>query len=135
MRLPLSTLVLALASTPVSAAPQTSGPPRGYGGGTLLRFGCSQIVIERIDPLVNPGMNPSSHVHQIVGGDAFAATMPHADVAQLANCTTCSYTEDLSNYWTANLYFKARNATYKRVPQVPNRFVDGSASAASAGGR
>lgn len=26
-----------------------------------------------------------------------------------------------SNYWTANLYFKARNGSYKRVPQVPNR--------------
>lgn len=26
-----------------------------------------------------------------------------------------------SNYWTANLYFKAKNGTYKRVPQVPNR--------------
>jgi hypothetical protein len=27
----------------------------------------------------------------------------------------------LSNYWTANLYFKARNGTYKRVPQIANR--------------
>lgn len=27
----------------------------------------------------------------------------------------------LSNYWTANVYFKARNGTYKRVPQMPNR--------------
>jgi hypothetical protein len=29
----------------------------------------------------------------------------------------------LSNYWTANLYFKARNGTFKRVPQVPNRLL------------
>jgi hypothetical protein len=29
--------------------------------------------------------------------------------------------EKLSNYWTANVYFKARNGTYKRVPQIPNR--------------
>jgi hypothetical protein len=27
----------------------------------------------------------------------------------------------LSNYWTANVYYKARNGTYKRVPQIPNR--------------
>lgn len=27
----------------------------------------------------------------------------------------------MSNYWTANVYFKARNGTYKRVPQIPNR--------------
>lgn len=32
---------------------------------------------------------------------------------------------DLSNYWTANLYFKARNGTYKRVPQMANQFNDG----------
>jgi hypothetical protein len=35
------------------------------------------------------------------------------------------WTRDLSNYWTANLYFKARNGTYKRVPQVPNRDLFG----------
>jgi hypothetical protein len=29
----------------------------------------------------------------------------------------------LSNYWTANLYFKARNGTFKRVPQIPNRLL------------
>lgn len=33
----------------------------------MLRFACSQLVVERLDPLVNPGMNPSPHVHQIVG--------------------------------------------------------------------
>ncbi|KAK7697319.1 hypothetical protein SLS64_013667 [Diaporthe eres] len=48
----------------------------------MLRFSCSQLVVERLDPLVNPGMNPSPHVHQIVV-----------------------------------LYFRARNGTYKRVPQ------------------
>ena len=48
------------------------------------------------------------------------------DVSKLADCTTCSFSDDLSNYWTANMYFKARNGTYKRVPQIPNRFLDGS---------
>lgn len=38
---------------------------------SMLRFGCSQLVIERSDPLVNPGINPSSHTHQIVGGNSF----------------------------------------------------------------
>lgn len=31
--------------------------------------------------------------------------------------------EDFSNYWTANLYFKARNGTYKRVPQLGHAYV------------
>ncbi|KAI1765792.1 hypothetical protein GGR53DRAFT_529347 [Hypoxylon sp. FL1150] len=108
-----------------NALPQTT-PIKGPGDNSLVRFGCSQVVIERLDPLVNPGVNPSPHLHQIVGGNAFNASIPSSDVSELATCTTCSFSEDFSNYWTANLYFKARNGTFKRVPQVPNRFLDGS---------
>ncbi|KAF2466891.1 uncharacterized protein BDR25DRAFT_376420 [Lindgomyces ingoldianus] len=91
----------------------------------MLRFGCSQVVIERLDPLVNPDMSPSSHMHQVVGGNAFNASMPVTDIAKLASCTTCHFDQDFSNYWTANLYFRARNGTYKRVPQMANQFNDG----------
>ncbi|KAK8035195.1 hypothetical protein PG993_010190 [Apiospora rasikravindrae] len=84
----------------------------------LIRFQCSQLVVERLDPLVNPGMVPSAHVHQIVGGNSFNASMdPAKDMPGESTCTTCSFAEDFSNYWTAVLYFKARNGTYKRVPQ------------------
>ncbi|PMD52410.1 uncharacterized protein K444DRAFT_512275, partial [Hyaloscypha bicolor E] len=38
-----------------------------------------------------------------------------------ASCTSHTFSEDLSNYWTANLYFKACNGTYKRAPQIANR--------------
>jgi hypothetical protein len=34
----------------------------------LLRFGCSQLTVQRLDPLVNPGAIPSPHLHQIIGG-------------------------------------------------------------------
>lgn len=85
-----------------------------------LRFGCSTISIQRLDPIVQPGVIPSSHVHQIVGGNAFNATM-EGDIGEQATCTTCAYTEDLSNYWTAVMYFKHPvNGSYKRVPQYPN---------------
>jgi hypothetical protein len=30
-----------------------------------LRFGCSTVSVQRLDPLVEPGANPSSHVHQV----------------------------------------------------------------------
>ncbi|VBB79522.1 Putative protein of unknown function [Podospora comata] len=97
--------------------------PAVYGQGfstTMLRFGCSEVVLDRIDPLVEPGGIPSAHVHQVVGGNAFNVTMPYSDISKLATCTTCSFDQDLSNYWTANVYFKARNGTYKRVPQMVN---------------
>jgi len=86
-----------------------------------LRFGCEQITIERLDPLVNPGQAPTPHMHQVVGGNAFNATMPSTDISKLATCTTCGPADDFSNYWTANVYFKARNGSYRRVPQMANR--------------
>lgn len=88
----------------------------------LMRFGCSQLVVDQIDPLVEPGNVPSAHMHQIVGGNSFNASMaPVAyDPSTTSSCTSCTYSEDFSNYWTANLYFKARNGTFKRVPQVSN---------------
>jgi len=91
--------------------------------GRLLRFSCSQLVIERTDPLVNPGMNPSTHVHQIVGGNSFNVTMDpnRMDPATESTCTTCTFSEDFSNYWTASLYFRSpENGTYKLVPQRTN---------------
>lgn len=88
----------------------------------LMRFGCSQLTVDRIDPLVNPGSLPSAHMHQIIGGNSFNATMEPIvhDPSTASSCTSCTYSEDFSNYWTANIYFKARNGTYKRVPQVAN---------------
>ena len=103
------------------AAPQFGGFPGA--GLTMLRFGCPNVVIDRLDPLVNPGLIPSPHVHQIVGGNAFNASMTTGDVSEVASCTTCQFSEDFSNYWTANLYFKARNGTYKRVPQTGHAYV------------
>jgi hypothetical protein len=88
----------------------------------MIRFGCSQLVIERLDPLVNPGSTPSPHVHQIVGGNSFNSSMDPAthDLVEESTCTSCTYADDFSNYWTAVLYFRARNGTYHRVRQFPN---------------
>lgn len=91
------------------------------GGRALLRFSCSSLVIDRLDPLVNPGVAPSPHLHQIVGGNGFNITMEAGkDVSSYATCTTCTFAEDFSNYWTAVLYFRAQNGTFKRVPLMPN---------------
>jgi len=66
-------------------------------------------------------MVPSAHVHQIVGGNSFNATMePDKDMPGESTCTSCQFTEDFSNYWTAVLYFRAQNGSYKRVPQLGN---------------
>ncbi|KAK3380592.1 hypothetical protein B0T24DRAFT_615791 [Lasiosphaeria ovina] len=86
----------------------------------MMRFSCSQLVLDRVDPLVNPGLVPSPHLHQIVGGNSFNASMDPAthDLAAASSCTSCTFAEDFSNYWTAVLYFRARNGTFRRVPQA-----------------
>jgi len=87
----------------------------------MLRFACSQLVVERTDPLVNPGMKFTPHLHQVVGGNAFNVTMdPNNDISKTATCTSCSFKEDKSNYWTAVMFMHSKNGTYKRVPQVGN---------------
>lgn len=43
------------------------------------------------------------------------------DPAAKSTCTTCTYAEDFSNYWTASLYFRSPdNGTFQRVPQYAN---------------
>jgi len=84
-----------------------------------LRFGCSTLTIQRLDPIVEPGLTPSTHLHQIVGGNAFNANMT-GDVGEEGSCTTCTFSEDFSNYWTAVMFFKHPNGTYKRVPLMQN---------------
>ena len=88
----------------------------------MLRFACSQLVVDRVDPIVNPGMLYTPHLHQIVGGNSFNITMdPEGhDLVGQSTCTSCSFAEDLSNYWTAVMFFKGADGTYKRVPQVGN---------------
>jgi len=100
--------------------------PRVDAAGATLRFSCSQLVVERLDPLINPGVLGSPHLHQIVGGNAFNVTMDQ-DLPTTASCTTCTAAEDFSNYWTAVLFFKARNGTYHRVNTMGNPLGFGTA--------
>ncbi|CAI6031194.1 unnamed protein product [Clonostachys chloroleuca] len=93
----------------------------------MLRFSCSELVVDRLDPLVQPGMIPSGHVHQVAGGNAFNVTMdPSIHLPDISTCTTCTFSEDHSNYWTANLYYRSRSGTLTRVPQMANQYLDGA---------
>ena len=100
-----------LAATALALAGQTEA---------ALRFGCSTVSIQRLDPIVEPGRTPSAHLHQIVGGNGFNASMV-GDIGNMASCTTCTFSEDFSNYWTAVMFFKhPTNGTFKRVPIMQN---------------
>lgn len=81
-----SIALIALLSHYVAALdPRQTGNARGSD---FLRFACSQLVVERTDPLVSPGIIPSPHMHQIVGGSSFNATVrifPLLYTKQIAN--------------------------------------------------
>jgi hypothetical protein len=89
-----------------------------------LRFGCATLSIQRLDPLVEPNKVPSAHLHQIVGGNVFQPNMT-GDIGEQGSCTTCTFSEDFSNYWTAVMFFKHSNGSYKRVPIMENAALPG----------
>lgn len=66
---------LTLVGALLLAAQDVAAQAPANKGSDFLRFACSQLVIERTDPLVNPGMAPTPHMHQIVGGDSFNITV------------------------------------------------------------
>jgi len=109
-----------------SGAAEEPIPPVGMY--PMMRFECSQLVVDRIDPLVDPGAIPSPHLHQIVGGNSFNASMDPTtlDLPKASTCTSCTFSEDFSNYWTAVLYFRARNGTFLRVPQFVSYGLQGN---------
>ncbi|KAL2182251.1 hypothetical protein L209DRAFT_738639 [Thermothelomyces heterothallicus CBS 203.75] len=92
----------------------------------MIRFGCSQLVVARMDPLVNPGLPQSPHVHQVAGGNSFNISMdPEThDLVRDSTCTTCTFSEDFSNYWTAVLYFCAP-CTGSDSQTLPDHFCEG----------
>ncbi|TMW57953.1 hypothetical protein Poli38472_013427 [Pythium oligandrum] len=79
----------------------------------MFRFDCyDNLVVERVDPIVNPGM-AGTHVHVVSGGNAFNSNS--TDLTK-SSCTSCPIGADLSAYWTPALYVKLKNGTgYARV--------------------
>jgi hypothetical protein len=50
---------------------------------------------------------------------------PKKDLSATSKCTSCTFVEDTSNYWTAVMYFRSRNGTMRRVPQMANLGLNG----------
>lgn len=76
----------------------------------------SRLLQERADPIVSPD-HVSAHVHTIAGGNSFGFTMNYTQ-ARKSLCSSCPVKQDLSNYWTPVLYYRAENGSFINVPQV-----------------
>ena len=101
-------------TTPITAALSLASHVHGW-----WILGCGQpVVVERVDPIVNPGRDvKSEHLHSVLGGNRFASNLTYA-MTQQSTCTTCVVTKDLSNYWTPTVYFHAPNGSFVAVHQV-----------------
>ena len=76
------------------------------------------VALERVDPLLSAGQ-VSNHVHSVIGGNAFQASMDFS-TTQKSTCSTNPVKDDLSNYWMPALYFQdPKDGTFTRVPELP----------------
>jgi len=75
----------------------------------------------RADPIVEPGVL-SQHSHKVFGANNFgigsksASAIEYYDHIVSSSCTSCSISEDLSNYWIGDLYYDWNNGSYSLVP-------------------
>jgi hypothetical protein len=82
----------------------------------FFRLPCrAPIVVERTDPIVNPG-KVAGHLHSIMGGNGFGPSMTYADT-QASTCSSCAVTKDFSNYWVPTLFFRGQDGTLTTVEQ------------------
>ncbi|KAF3919008.1 hypothetical protein ABW20_dc0110587 [Dactylellina cionopaga] len=82
----------------------------------------SPLLSDMIDPLVQPGVAPARHVHNIMGGDAFDKTTSWEDL-QKSTCTSCEVKGDKSIYWVPSLYFKKSSGELVQVQQKDGMLV------------
>jgi hypothetical protein len=74
-----------------------AGPAVAQQGYYFVLGSGMPLTIERIDPALSPGQTPSQHVHSVVGGNGFAATMDF-EQTQTSTCATVQPKADKSNY-------------------------------------
>ncbi|KAI0039451.1 hypothetical protein FA95DRAFT_1577588 [Auriscalpium vulgare] len=78
------------------------------------RMPCTKPVLDgRYDPIVSPGV-ASSHAHTIMGGKNIGVSSTFSTM-RASSCTTCKVKDDLSAYWTQQLYYQFPNKTYASV--------------------
>jgi len=89
--------------------------------GDTFTVNCAPLTIQRSDPIVQPGI-ASSHVHSVIGGNAFQRLMGPMDATK-ANSTTCDKQIDHSNYWVPQLYHQRPDNMWEIVRFYPRAAV------------
>ena len=74
-----------------------------------------------MDPIVSPGV-VAGHTHTVNGGSNFSPSSTFADM-RASDCTSCLVKQDMSAYWTPQLYFQYANGSFRSVEQTGGGLV------------
>jgi len=83
-------------------------------GGTFT-VNCHSLTIQRSDPILQPN-TAGSHLHAVIGGNAFRRSMVGTFSARDANQTSCDKAKDHSNYWVPYMYHRRTDGMLEMVP-------------------
>lgn len=75
---------------------------------------CSYLFSKQMDPMTQPGVVPSAHMHDFFGSTQVNSTStgPQLKSASVPNHTSCALGTDTASYWSPSLYENAGpNAT------------------------
>ncbi|KAJ9642948.1 hypothetical protein H2199_004470 [Coniosporium tulheliwenetii] len=78
------------------------------------RMSCGRVQTGRIDPIVTPG-RISGHAHTIVGSNNLGINSTYNQLFN-AQCTSCEIKDDMSAYWSPQLYYRYPNGSFVDVP-------------------
>ncbi|ORY92817.1 hypothetical protein BCR35DRAFT_349137 [Leucosporidium creatinivorum] len=86
------------------------------------RMPCNKpLIVERADPIVNPG-KISGHVHTVSGGSNFDLSSTFETLRE-STCTSCLVKQDMSAYWTPQMYFQWANGSFTDVEQTSGGII------------
>ena len=74
-----------------------------------------------MDPIVSPGA-VAGHTHTVNGGSNFSPSSTFDDM-RASECSSCMVKQDMSAYWTPQLYFQYANGSFRSVEQVGGGLV------------
>ena len=109
----IGTIALAVLLT---AFAQTT-PARAFPGGSFLVV-CDFVKFKRIDPIMEPGVYPTEHLHMFFGNKGISKNSTQSSL--LRGATTCSTSADRSAYWAPVVY---RNGRILKPYQVTVYYV------------
>ncbi|MEO8477384.1 MAG: DUF1996 domain-containing protein [Actinomycetota bacterium] len=87
-------------------------PAHAFSGGSFLVI-CDFVKFQRIDPIMDPGVAPTEHLHMFFGNKGISKNSTYTSLVR--GTTTCSTSSDRSAYWAPVVYRNGHRLTPYQV--------------------